>query len=349
MSTPQWYYAVESQRIGPVALTDLVEYVSDSGGPKTFVYGPGFTAWQPAGRVVQVVEAVKAYRRGDLQPTTDNKIAAAASATAKEVKSSQKFDYRIHGNDCQFVEVALEPNETVVAEAGAMMYVGPGIKMETVFGDPSKNKKGGIAEKMMSAGKRIVTGESLFLTTFTNLSRRRALVAFAAPYQGTILPLNLKDYQGEIICQKDAMLCSTSGIEIDVAFQKKIGAALLGGEGFIMQRLKGSGTAMIHAGGSLRKIDLQHGDKLRVDTGCLVAMTTSVTYDIEFAKDIKSAFFGGEGVVVATTEGPGTVWLQSLPFSRLASRMVEYSRQLGSKSGGEGSLLGGVFNLVSGD
>jgi uncharacterized protein (TIGR00266 family) len=253
---------------------------------------------------------------------------------------ADEIDYEIRGDDMQFVEVTLDPGEMVIAEAGAMMFMTPGIAMQTVFGDPSK-KGSGFWDKVVSAGKRVLTGESLFMTTFSNSrSQGREVVAFGAPYAGKILPLHLDELGGEIICQKDAFLCGARGVEVSIAFQKKIGVGLFGGEGFILQRLRGDGIALVHASGAMMHRTLGPGETLKLDTGCLMAMGPSVQYDIQFVGGIKNTLFGGEGLFLATVTGPGPVWLQSLPFSRLAGRMMAAARVGGSKE--EGSLLGGL-------
>jgi uncharacterized protein (TIGR00266 family) len=255
-------------------------------------------------------------------------------------------DYTIHGEEMQFVQIGLNPNETAVAEAGSLMMMDYPIKMETVFGDGS-NQSTGVMGKLLGAGKRLLTGESLFITTFTNTGSGKESVFFAAPYPGKIIPLDLSQYQGKIICQKDAYLASTQGVQIGVEFQRKLGVGFFGGEGFIMQKLEGDGLAFIHAGGTIANIDLQPGEKLRVDTGCLVAFTRDVRYNIEMVRGIKTALFGGEGLFFATLEGPGTVWIQSLPFSRLASRVFSAMPQNGG-SRDEGGI-GGLFNIFGGD
>ena len=257
------------------------------------------------------------------------------------------IDYEIFGSEMQYVEITLDPNEMVIAEAGGMMYMTPGIKMETVFGDPSKAHTGFLG-KMMSAGKRLLTGESLFMTTFFNAGGRREQVAFASPYPGKILPMHLDQLGGELICQKDSFVCAARGVQIGIAFQKKIGVGLFGGEGFIMQRLTGDGIAMVHAGGTLMQRTLSAGEMLKVDTGCLVALTPSVHYDIQMVGGVKNTLFGGEGLFFATLTGPGEVWLQSLPFSRLAGRILANAPQSGG-SKGEGSLLGKLGNMLDGD
>ena len=246
------------------------------------------------------------------------------------------------GHEMQFVEIELDPGESAVAEAGAMMYMTDDIVMETVFGDGSdSSQSGGIFDKLIGAGKRLITGESLFCTVFTCRGTGKGKVAFAAPYPGKIIPLDLREYNGEIICQKDAFLCAAKGVSIGVAFQKRIGTGLFGGEGFIMQKLEGNGLTFINAGGTIVEKDLGPGECLKVDTGCLVALTRTVSYNIKFVGNVKSAIFGGEGFFFANVRGPGHVWLQSLPFSRLAGKMHEFAPQNSpARTQGEGSVLG---------
>ena len=257
-------------------------------------------------------------------------------------------DYRIFGDDMQFVEIELDPREAAVAEAGGMMYMDDGIHMETVFGDAS-GQTGGLIASLVGAGKRLLTGESLFMTVFVNQGQNKRRVAFGAPYPGKIIPVALQDVGGELIAQKDSFLCAAKGVSIGIAFQKRIGAGLFGGEGFIMQRLQGDGLVFVHAGGTLYERTLSPGEVLRVDTGCIVAMQPSVEYDIEFVGGIKSALFGGEGLFFATLRGPGRIWLQSLPFSRLADRIFASAPRGGGKSRGEGSILGGLGRVLDGD
>ena len=257
--------------------------------------------------------------------------------------NAHEIDYAIYGDDMQYIEIELDPQESVIAEAGSMMLMEDDIIMETIFGDGASQQ--GMFGKLLSAGKRVLTGESLFMTVFTNNGYQKRKVFFAAPYAGKIIPFDLSAYNGKIICQKDSFLAAAKGVSVGIAFQKKIGVALFGGEGFIMQKLEGDGLAFAHAGGSIYERKLQPGEKLRVDTGCLVALTQDVHYNIEFVGGIKSSLFGGEGLFFATLEGPGTVWLQSLPFSRLAARMQ--SATVSRKE--EGGLLGGLGNLLDGD
>ncbi|MBP8037508.1 MAG: TIGR00266 family protein, partial [Desulfobulbus sp.] len=255
-------------------------------------------------------------------------------------------DYTIIGHEMQFVEIELDPQESVIAEAGAMMYMHEQIVMQTVFGDGSRaGDAGSFLDKMIGAGKRLVTGEGLFTTLFTYTGANKGRLAFAAPYPGKIIPLDLSRYHGRIICQKDAFLCAAKGVSIGIAFQKKIGVALFGGEGFIMQQLDGDGLVFVHAGGTIVEKELAADETLRVDTGCLVALARTVHYDIEFVGNVKSAIFGGEGFFFANLRGPGHVWLQSLPFSRLAGRIFEAAPQTLGGAKGEGSVLGGLANI----
>ncbi|RBW68009.1 TIGR00266 family protein [Bacillus taeanensis] len=260
---------------------------------------------------------------------------------------NHEVDYKLHGDDMQFVEIELDPQETVIAEAGSLMMMEEGIQMETIFGDGSAQK--GVMGKLFGAGKRLITGESLFMTAFTHTGQGKSHVSFASPYPGKIIPLNLSELNGKIICQKDAFLCAAKGVTVGVEFQRKLRAGFFGGEGFIMQKLEGDGMAFVHAGGTIIRKDLQPGEVLRLDTGCLVAMTQDVNYSIEMVKGVKTMLFGGEGLFFATLQGPGSVWVQSLPFSRLASRIFAAAPQAGGQSKGEGSILGGVFDLIDGD
>ena len=259
-----------------------------------------------------------------------------------------EIEYQIVGDDLQFVKVELDPNEAVVAEAGSMMYIEDGIQMSTIFGDGSQQQQGFMGA-LMNAGKRLITGESLFMTVFMNQGTQKRIAAFAAPYPGKIQPVRLSDVGGELWCQKDSFLCAAKGVSLGIAFNKRFGAGLFGGEGFIMQRLQGDGWAFMHAGGTLEERTLAAGEVLRVDTGCLVALQPSVHFDIEMVGGLKSALFGGEGLFFATVRGPGRVWLQSLPFSRLASRIYAAAPQTGGRRADEGSLLGGLGNLLDGD
>jgi uncharacterized protein (TIGR00266 family) len=259
-----------------------------------------------------------------------------------------EVDFEIVGDDMQFVAIELDPQEAAVAESGGMMYMEEDIQMETIFGDGSE-KNSGFLGSLMGAGKRLLTGESLFMTIFINTGHAKKHVAFGAPYPGKIVPVRLTDVGGTLIAQKDSFLCAAKGVSVGIAFNKKIGAGLFGGEGFIMQRLEGDGMAFLHAGGTLAEKTLQPGETIKVDTGCIVAFQPSVNYDIQFVGGIKSAMFGGEGLFLASLTGPGKVWLQSLPFSRLADRIIASAPRAGGKSKGEGSVLGGLGRILDGD
>lgn len=258
-----------------------------------------------------------------------------------------EVDYEIFGDDMQVVEVELDPQETVIAEAGAMNWMEDGISFEAKMGDGSQPDKG-LFGKLLDAGKRAITGESIFLTHFTNNATDKRRVAFAAPYPGKIIPVNMAESGGELICQKDAFLCAAMGTEVSIAFTKRLGVGFFGGEGFILQRIRGDGMAFVHAGGTIVKKEL-NGDTLRVDTGCIVSFTQGIDYDIERAGNLKSMFFGGEGLFLATLRGSGTVYLQSLPFSRLADRVLQHAPKAGGSAKGEGSLLGGIGRMLDGD
>jgi uncharacterized protein (TIGR00266 family) len=259
-----------------------------------------------------------------------------------------EIDFKIYGDDMQFVEVELDPMEAAVAEAGGMMYMDDGIQMETIFGDGSQQNSGFLGA-LMGAGKRLLTGESLFMTVFQNRGQGKRRVAFGAPYPGKIIPIHLGDLGGELLAQKDSFLCAAKGVSVGIAFTKRFGAGFFGGEGFILEKLQGDGLAFIHAGGTLYQRDLAPGELIRVDTGCIVAFQPTVDYDIQMVGGIKSALFGGEGLFFATLRGPGRIWLQSLPLSRLAGRIVAAAPQTGRGGREEGSVLGGLGRLLDGD
>lgn len=262
------------------------------------------------------------------------------------MRSSHEIDYHIHGEEMQLVEIELDPQESVVAESGSFLMMDDQIRMQTIFGDGSAQQSGFLG-KLVSAGKRLLTGESLFMTVFTNEGQGKRRVSFAAPYSGKIIPLDLAVLGGKIICQKDAFLCAAKGISVGIEFQRKLGTGLFGGEGFIMQKVEGDGIAFVHSGGYVFQKDLQVGELLKVDTGCVVAYTPSIDFDIQFVGGIRNTIFGGEGLFFATLRGPGRVWIQSLPISRLANRVLEYAKSgLGRKE--EGSILGGLGNLLDG-
>jgi uncharacterized protein (TIGR00266 family) len=274
--------------------------------------------------------------------------AAAAPPPISPGRRSHEIDFKIIGSEMQFVEVELDPGESAVAEAGSMMYMTPGIEMETVFGDGTQQRSG-VMGALLGAGKRLITGESLFMTVFTNGGSSKQQVSFAAPYPGKILAMDLKQLGGQLICQKDSFLCAARGVSIGIAFQRKLGVGLFGGEGFIMQRLEGDGLCFVHAGGTVHPVDLAKGQTLRVDTGCLVALQPTVGYDIQFVGKVKTALFGGEGLFFATLSGPGRVWLQSLPFSRMADRIYKAAPSARGSRTEEGSVLGGLGGLLDGD
>ena len=259
-----------------------------------------------------------------------------------------EIDYKVFGDDLQFVEIELDPSEAVVAEAGGMMYMDDGIEMETIFGDGSQQNSGFLGA-LMGAGKRLLTGESLFMTVFQNRGTGKRKVAFGAPYPGKIVPVHLAELGGEVWAQKDSFLCAAKGVSVGIAFNKRMGAGLFGGEGFIMQRLQGDGWAFMHAGGTIIERQLAPGQVLRVDTGCVVGFQPTVDFNIEYVGKIKSALFGGEGLFFATLRGPGRVWLQSLPLSRLADRIYSASPKAGGSRRDEGSILGGLGGLLDGD
>ncbi len=261
---------------------------------------------------------------------------------------NHEIDYEIFGEEMQYVEIELDPQEAVVAEAGSFMMMDTDIKMDTIFGDGS-NQDNGVLGKLFSAGKRLLTGESLFMTAFLNSGYGKKKVSFASPYPGKIIPIDLTEFGGRFICQKDAFLCAAKGVSIGIEFSKRLGRGLFGGEGFIMQKLEGDGLAFVHAGGTTAKKVLAVGEVLKVDTGCIIGFSKDIDYDIEFIGGIKNTVFGGEGLFYANLKGPGTVFIQSLPFSRLASRVWAAAPKGGGKDRGEGSILGGLGDILDGD
>ena len=344
-SGQQWYMAIGGHQVGPIVEEEFIANIkSGSVDPGTLVFTAGMTTWTP----LRDVAAIAQHLPGG---------AAARSAFTPPPppgRTAHDIDFRIEGHEMQFVEVELDPGESAIAEAGTFMYMTPGIEMETVFGDGSQQSQGGgIMGALLGAGKRILTGESLFMTVFTNKGgASKQQVAFAAPYAGKILPMDLKALGGELVCQKDSFLCAARGVSVGIAFQKKIGVGLFGGEGFIMQRLQGDGLCFVHAGGTIHTLELAPGQTLRVDTGCLVALQPTVSYDIQFVGKVKTALFGGEGIFFAALTGPGKVWLQSLPLSRLADRIYKAAPQNSRGRREEGSVLDNAFglgNLLDGD
>jgi len=261
------------------------------------------------------------------------------------MKTNHEIDFKITGEEMQCVEVELDLQETVISEPGSFMMMDDGIQMATLFGDGS-GKEGGLMGKLFSAGKRLLTGENLFMTTYTNTGSEKKHVTFAAPYPGKIIPMDLSLLKGKMICQKDSFLCAAKGVSVGIEFQRKLGTGLFGGEGFIMQKLEGDGMAFVHAGGHIIERELKERELLKIDTGCIVAFTSTINYDIQFVGGIKNTIFGGEGLFYATLTGPGKVWIQSIPISRLADRILQFSR--GSRKE-EGSILGGLGNLLDGN
>ncbi len=263
------------------------------------------------------------------------------------MRTNHEIDYQIYGEEMQYVEIELDPGETAIAESGSFMMMSDGIEMQTIFGDGSQQQnRGGIFGKLIGAGKRLLVGESLFMTAFTNTGHAKKQVSFASPYPGKIIALDLLALGGKVTCQKDAFLCAAKGVSIGIAFQRRLGTGIFGGEGFIMEKLEGDGLAFVHAGGHVFEKVLESGESLRIDTGCLVAFTQYINYDIQFVGGIRNTIFGGEGLFFATLTGPGKVWIQTLPISRLASRILAYSTG-GRKE--EGSILGGLGNMLDGD
>ena len=327
----QWYLSFNGNQLGP--FDDDQAAAQAQKNPNGYAWRQGFTQWLPIRQIDEL------SGRSTSVPTPPPKTAG---------KKADEIDFKICGREMQFVEVELDPGESAVAEAGAMMYKDSSINMKTIFGDGSGTGGGGFMDKLIGAGKRLLTGESLFMTVFTHSGQAKAHVAFGAPYPGNIIPVHLNEIGGCIICQKDSFLCAAKGVSIGIHFQKKILTGLFGGEGFVMQRLEGDGLAFMHAGGTVAERILKSGEVLHVDTGCLVAMEPDIQFDIQQAGGIKTALFGGEGLFLATLQGPGKVWLQSLPFSRLAGRMLQAAPQRGG-SKGEGSILGTIGGLLDGD
>ena len=379
----EWYFFSDNQETGPHNTDYAKALVREH--PGAWCWRQGMSDWMP---VHQVAEVRRMKKDGitpfppppaNMCPAKPNALPAAARSSAPSSSSrsapppsapsssqggaavghasggfgsqqhTEGIDFQIYGHEMQFLEIELDPDESAVAEAGAMMYKTAGVRMETIFGDGSEQKDVGIMDRLLGAGRRLLTSESLFTTVYTQEKRGKGRVAFAAPFPGTILALNLSDYNGKLVCQKDSFLAAAKGVQIGIQFQKRILTGLFGGEGFIMQKLEGNGWVFVHMGGTLHKLDLAPGERLQVDTGCLAALTSDVDFDIQQAGGVKTMLFGGEGLFLATLTGPGTVWLQSLPFSRLAGRMMSAAPQGGGRSQGEGSVLGQLGNLLDGD
>lgn len=333
----EWYVAVEGKQQGPMSADEVRAKIrSGEVDSRAHVFTEGMSDWQTIAGHADFAADFDATRSGP--------------PPAPRATSADEIDYEIFGEEMQFVEITLDPQEACIAEAGSFMYMDPGIEVQTIFGDGSKaSEEGGFVGKLLSAGKRVLTGESLFMTVFGNNAGQRQRAAFASPYPGRIIAMDLNQHEGTILCQKDAFLCAAKGVAVGIALQRKIGAGFFGGEGFILQRLDGDGMVFVHAGGTVVERDLEAGESLRLDTGCLVAFEKQIDYDIQMVSGIKTALFGGDGLFYARLTGPGKVWIQSLPFSRLASRIYAAAPQAGGKHVGEGSLLGGLGGLVMGD
>lgn len=338
-----WYLNYDGKQLGPMDETQAQSHARSN--PNGMAWREGFTEWVPISKLAELTVG---------PPPVNFPPPPLPKAILVD-----EIDYKVFGTEMQFVEVELDPGESVVAEAGAMMYKDSTVHMDTIFGDGSaKSSQGGFMDKLLGAGKRLITGESLFITVFTHRGQGKAKAAFASPFPGNIIPVHLSQIGGTLICQKDSFLCAAKGVSIGIHFQRKILTGLFGGEGFIMQKLEGDGLVFMHAGGTIVERQLQPGEVLHVDTGCVVAFDPSVQFDIEQAGNIKTALFGGEGLFFAVLRGPGKVWLQSLPFSRLAGRMLAAAPQRGgSRDEGSvlgkavlgGSILGGLGGLLGGD
>lgn len=326
----QWYLSYDGNQEGPLDASEAMARARQN--PNGHAWKEGYPQWLP---ISQIAELTQSVTSSPAPPPISG-------------RRSDEIDFKIFGSEMQFVEVELDPGESVVAEAGAMMYKEAHIQMETVFGDGSTTGGGGFMNKLLGAGKRLLTGESLFMTVFTHTGQGKGHVSFGAPFPGNIIPVGLDSIGGRLICQKDSFLCAAKGVSVGIHFQKKILTGLFGGEGFIMQKLEGDGMVFMHAGGTVVDRTLAPGEALHVDTGCVVAMEATVGFEIQQAGNIKTSLFGGEGLFFAALQGPGKVWLQSLPFSRLAGRMLQAAPQRGG-SRGEGSILGSLGNLLDGD
>ncbi len=333
----QWYLSYGGSQEGPMdEETARARAMANTDG---YAWRPGQPNWLP---ITQVNELM----RDEPGPAAS----MAPPPPSPTGAMAHEIDFQIFGAEMQYVEVELDPGESVVAEAGAMMYKEPTVLMETIFGDGSaSHASSGFMGKLLGAGKRMLSGESLFMTVFTHTGGGKGHVAFAAPYPGNIIPVNLPDVGGRLICQKDCFLCAAKGVSVGIYFQRRILTGLFGGEGFIMQQLDGDGKVFVHAGGTVTERTLAAGETLQVDTGCVVAMEGGVSFDIEQAGGVKTSLFGGEGLFLARLTGPGKVWLQSLPFSRMAGRMLQAAPQGGGSDKGEGSVLGALGNLLDGD
>ena len=345
-----WFLAYNGQQIGP--LEDVPAKAQAQANPNGLAWREGFVQWVPIIHVAELMTPVPPARAYGATPgygANSGFGAPTPEVRPAQAAQSDEVDYKIIGSEMQFVEIELDPGESAVAEAGAMMYKEPCVEMDTLFGDGSKaSAQGGLMDKLLGAGKRLLTGESLFITIFTHKGQGKAHVAFGAPYPGNIIPVKLTDVGGTLICQKDSFLCAARGVSIGIYFQRKIMTGLFGGEGFIMEKLDGTGMVFMHAGGTIVERTLNSGEVLHIDTGCVVAFEPSVQFDVQQAGNIKTALFGGEGLFFAVLQGPGKIWLQSLPFSRLAGRMLQAAPQRGG-SKNEGSILPALGGIFSGD
>lgn len=361
----QWYLSYDGKQTGPLDQSQAIFQIRMN--PNGFAWRDGFADWLPISQVPELggtpaaTPSRPAAPPGPASPASPSPapdpslsgtspVQDSVSRAVPKPVTSDEIDYKIFGAEMQFVEVELDPGESAVAEAGAMMYKESDVKMETIFGDGSETSaSSGFLSKLLGAGKRLITGESLFITIFTHKGTGKGHVAFAAPYPGNIIPISLAQTGGSLICQKDSFLCAAKGVSVGIHFQRRILTGLFGGEGFIMQKLEGDGMAFMHAGGTVVERRLGPGDLLHVDTGCVVAYEPSVDFDIRKAGGVKSMLFGGEGLFFAILGGPGRIWLQSLPFSRLAGRMLQAAPQVGGQRKDEGSILGNFGNWADGD
>jgi uncharacterized protein (TIGR00266 family) len=336
-----YYLAINGQQQGPYTTDQIIAMVREGTvNAGTLAFTRGMATWTPIAHIPELRAFVTPSGTGVLPPP----VPAGGGIYGKR---SHEIDFEVFGDDLQFVEITLDPNETVIAEAGSMMYMSNGVQMETQMGDGSR-PNAGFMDKLMQVGKRVLTGESLFMTAFTARGAVRDKVAFAAPYPGKIVPMDLSELGGKMICQKESFLCAAKGTAIGIEFTRRIGAGFFGGEGFILQSLTGDGLAFVHAGGTIIEKNLNAGETLRVDTGCLVAFQPSISYDIQFVGGFKNTLFGGEGLFFATLSGPGRVYLQSLPFSRLADRIFAAAPRAGGRRHEEGSVLGNLGHLLDG-
>ncbi len=348
-----WFFRKNGIQTGPYSLEQIKQKAQKN--PFAEAKQEGGIDWTYVADIAELGLAVEPTQAAITPPPPISTTPTPAPPLSRNNHVTEGIDYQIFGTEMQFVEIELDPQESVIAEAGSMMYKDPRIEMETIFGDGTENKDTGFLGLLAGAGRRLVTGESMFTTVFTHNGRGKAVVSFAAPYAGNIIPFRLQEMNGTIICQKDAFLCASKGIGIGIHFSKKIMTGLFGGEGFILQKLSSEpndpyALAFVHAGGTIVEKELAAGDVLEIDTGCLVAMTTNIDFDVRYVGGIKSALFGGEGLFFGTltAKGTGRVWLQSLPFSRLAGRILSINN-FGSRQGGEGSLLGGLGDIFNGD